>query len=201
MTECRESDGHTEEFSGKPSPSSLSFFDCGRGQKADDAGDTAARLKALEERMDRIETLLRFNLGRVGVGAMQNGATAPPVQGSELASTDLLLVRWSASRTKCEYSECYRIAYTLRNNYTKRIKLIKGGIEFFDLLDTRIYGIRLKEDVRIEPGAEVSSTGNYGMNRFQTDDYRLGEIPPSDVQAKLRITAIIFSDNSKLEPK
>ena len=97
-------------------------------------------------------------------------------------------------------SECYRIGYTLRNNYAKAIKLINANVEFSDLLGTKIYGIQLNEDVKIEPNSEATYTGNFGINQFRPGDHRLGEIPPSDVQARLRVTAIIFKDNSKLEP-
>jgi hypothetical protein len=170
--------------------------------RAEDAGDTGARLKALEERMDRVETLLRLFLGNSPIGSSAQGSTtSPPVRGTEAPSTELLLVRWSAIRQKCEYTECYRIAYTLRNDFSKPIKLIDASIDFSDLLGEAIFGIKLKEDVRIEPGSEVSSTGNYGINQFRTSERRLAEIPPADVQARLRVRAIVFGDNSRFEPK
>jgi hypothetical protein len=101
----------------------------------------------------------------------QRAATSPSVQETKSPSTELALVKWSAARQKCQFSECYRIAYTLRNNYDKSIKLIDASIDFADLLGAHIFGIKLLEDVRIEPHSDASYSGNWDINQFRSGEY------------------------------
>jgi hypothetical protein len=142
-----------------------------------------------------------YSLGPTGQPGGTGDAAPPSVQETQRPSSELALVKWSAARQKCQFSECYRIAYTLRDNYDKSIKLIDASIDFADLLGAHIFGIKLLEDVRIEPHSDSSYSGNWEINQFRARESRLGEIPPSDVQARLRVRAIVFADNSRFETK
>ncbi len=113
--------------------------------------DLDARLTAIEKRLDRIEELLKQ---RGALSALLGSPPSAPAPAP--VSTRLSVTKWSAAFHPAEYrfEEYWRLAYTVKNDYEKTVKLIDGTLEFSDLFGEEIYGVRLVPDVKIEPGHE-----------------------------------------------
>lgn len=109
------------------------------------------------------------------------------------------LTSWSYTFRQGRISPHYEIEYTLKNEYSKPIKLIDGSIRFADLLGDQIYGIKITPDIKIEPNGYYVEIGNYDINRFMSDDFRMSKMEKEDIVVNLVIRRIVFSDNTILE--
>jgi len=158
--------------------------------------DLDARLTTIEKRLDRIEELLKQ---RAILGAVL-GVPQPSASAAAPADTRLSLTKWNATFHPAEYrfEEYWHLTYSVKNGYEKAIKLIDGALEFSDLLGTKIYGVRLSPDIRIEPGQEQTSAANYDRTLGE-DDQRLRTIPHEDIKVALHVRRIVFIDNKVLE--
>ncbi len=119
---------------------------------------------------------------------------------SPAKDSPIVLDQWSYSLVKGDFGQAfYNIKLHLRNTGTKKIKLIEGGVFFKDLLDNKIYAIRIEPDIRIAPGATFISSGSYNVNPFIPDDSRLADMQKEDIKAELVISRIVFEDNTVLK--
>jgi hypothetical protein len=93
----------------------------------------------------------------------------------------------------------YEFTYTLKNGFTKGIKLIDGSIHFKDLLGERLYGIRVTPDLKIPSGKSKTDSGQWTINPFIADDQRMTAMDKKDVIAELKIRQIVFDYNTILK--
>lgn len=156
------------------------------------------RVKTLEE---QVAILMK---GRPAIPSDTEGSV-PATHDSQAPSTvvndndsgKVKVTKWDfASRDGSYGRKMYHISYSLLNSYEKPIKLIKGTLQFQDLLGEHIYGIQLDQDVRLSPGKESSFQGDYARNQFIPEQQRLAGMVKSDIVVKLLVTTVVFSDNT-----
>ena len=113
-------------------------------------------------------------------------------------TSPLVLDDWSFQYKDSDDEKYYVISLTLHNTGTKPIKLVDAGIEFSDLLDARLYGIKVSPDLTIGPGETYVDSGSYPINQFISDQMRMKDMKKADIKAILDVNRIVFSDNTIL---
>jgi hypothetical protein len=166
--------------------------------KADNEG-LKREVKELVNKVVNLENLvMELTAGenvRQADGSGSPKTATETVEGSALVT----LESWRYSLEERDYSNCYRIAYELKNKYPKGIKLIDAGIRFTDLLDERLMSIEVDRDLNIPGGQVASDTGLYRINQFSNEQARTASMDKEDIKATLYVSKIVFEDNTILE--
>lgn len=110
----------------------------------------------------------------------------------------LELLAWDFSVVKGDFGEHYEISYSLKNTADKAIKLIDGGLSFSDLLDERLYSIKIEPDLKIGAQETVKESGEYRINQFIVEENRMKKMMREDIKVRLRIYKVVFDDNTIL---
>lgn len=150
------------------------------------------RVKALE---DQVAALMKAQPPLASPGAANPTVSRAPA----IEAGSLKVTKWDYASRNGEYGQMiYWISYTLLNGYEKPIKLIKGSLQFQDLLGERVYGIALDQDVKIAPGKECNFGGDYRRNQFIASEQRLAAMSKGDVLVRLVVETVVFADNTVL---
>lgn len=123
-------------------------------------------------------------------------------EGSAAEKPKLSLAGWAyeyaSKKTSFSTNEYYKIAYTLKNGYSKAIKLIDATIQFNDLLGDNIYGIKVEKDLLISAGSLKQEEGLFSINQFISSQRRMKGMEKSDIRAVLHIQKLVLEDNTVL---
>jgi hypothetical protein len=112
----------------------------------------------------------------------------------------LELLAWDFAVVKGDFgADYYEISYSMKNTTDKPIKLIDGGLHFSDLLGKHLYGIKIEPDLKIEPNETVKESGEYRINQFIAEQNRMKKMSREDIKAGLRISKVVFGDNTILD--
>ncbi|MFA6596152.1 MAG: hypothetical protein WCS69_00405 [Ignavibacteriaceae bacterium] len=156
------------------------------------------RLKALEKKVDSLEFLIKKN--NISKDDRSNKPTnigVSPSRDVQQSKNDLFtLESWSYSVTSDNISSYYAIKLKLKNDYEKGIKLIDATVQFYDLLDSRLFGIKIGPDIIIPAKQLVEENGSYSINQFINEENRMKTMNKEDVKAVLNVKKIVFDDNS-----
>ena len=145
------------------------------------------RVTELEKRVETLEKMLASSKPTTPATTNQvKTDTAAPL---ELASWDYLV-------EKGDYGSNYAITLSLKNNSSKDIKLIEGGVMFRDLLGAKLYSIKITPDLAIGAGKILTDKGSYRINQFINEQARMAAMKKSDISATIVINKLVFSDNT-----
>jgi len=151
-------------------------------------------LEKLERRVQLLEKSLKVIRSRQRDEISENRVKT---QKTATGKSPLLLDDWSFSHgTGTIGNHYYTINLHLRNTGTKGIKLIEGGVFFNDLLDKKVYGIKIPPDIVIPPGSTVIKTAQFPINQFSPADTRMAGMQKTDIKANLAVLRVVFDDNS-----
>jgi hypothetical protein len=149
-----------------------------------------ARVKLLEKSLSTIRSRQRSEISANRIKAPKTSSGNSP----------LVLDDWNFSTIKGDFGQnYYNITLNLRNKGTKTIKLIEGSVQFYDLLDEKLYGIRITPDALIGAGATKIDVGQYSINQFMNEQKRMASMNKADIKPKLIISRIVFTDNTVLK--
>ena len=98
------------------------------------------------------------------------------------------LSNWTAK----EDSYGARVEMFLSSNAAKDIRMIKGGVYFYDAFDDHIATLRLDPDQSIPAQSEFEQRGSYMVER-------LWKLHPEDVRANVCVEGVVFDDGSVQE--
>ena len=163
------------------------------------AGEPTASENGLSIRIDKLEKRV------AKLEALLQKLTAPTEKVDDdaeaLAAADstlpLTLGRWSYRFVSGDFgNNFYAIQLELTNNSAKGIKLIDASVQFSDLLDESIYGLKVDPDLKIPPGKKIVDSGKYGINQFIPSQARMRSMNIEDIKCLLVVRRIVFDDNS-----
>ena len=170
---------------------------------AQDNGDSAkiAALQAKVEALDKRIATLEAQLSNITLTSSPTQTAKPqtnetkPIQATV---SPLVLDDWSFQYKEDDVEKYYTISLTLHNTGTKPKKLVDASVEFSDLLDAHIYGIKVSPDLTIGPGETYMDSGSYHINTFIGDQMRMKDMKKADIKVHLDVNKIVFSDNTVL---
>lgn len=169
----------------------LSFKECKKSgwEYLTDGTNSSGRYKKIYESDDIINISALDKQGKEIVEINSNGI---------INECKLELEKWSYAYEKGSFDEFYKIEYTLRNNYTKEIKSLDGGLYFQDLVGNPLYGIALTKDVKISSMNTSKFSDNYLIDQFKQEHYKMKHMDAKDVQVEMDLKKIVFTDNTVL---
>ena len=77
-------------------------------------------------------------------------------------------------------------------NGDREIRMIDASADFSDILGGSIASFGIDRDLRVEPGAEFSQSGLWGMYTFE----RLLEMEKADVETRVCVRGVVYADGS-----
>ena len=161
------------------------------------------RIKALEDlerRVQKAEKSLSTIRSRQRKEMNQNKGKALAGGRLDSGKSPLVLDDWSFSHQTGEFNQSYyNITLKLKNTSSKTIKLIEGSVQFYDLLDDHLYGIKVTPDMTIGAGNVRTESGQYRLNQFMNKHHRMKNMNKADIKAKLQVERIVFTDNTVLK--
>jgi hypothetical protein len=103
-------------------------------------------------------------------------------------NADLLAIEgWSA--TPGDFGSV-NVTIDLKNTADKQIRMVKATAVFFDPFGERIANLAIDPDIVIPPNASHQEKGNWQAAR-------LAKVRPTDVEAKLCVSAVLYEDGTK----
>lgn len=148
------------------------------------------RVAELERRVETLEKMLASSNPTTQATTNQiKTDTAAPL---ELAS-------WDYRVEKGDHGSNYTITLNLKNNSSKDIKLIEGGVIFRDLLGAKLYSIKITPDLAIGASKILTDKGSYRINQFINEQARMAGMKKSDISATIMISKLVFSDNTVVD--
>ena len=157
-------------------------------------------LESLEVRVQKAEKSLSTIRSRQRKELNQNKGKALAGDRLDSGKSPLVLNDWSFSHQNGEFNQSYyNITLQLKNNSKKTIKLVEGSVQFYDLLDDHLYGIKVTPDMKIGAGDLRTESGQYRLNQFMNKHHRMKNMKKSDIKAKLNVERIVFTDNTVLK--
>lgn len=168
-------------------------------QQHNDVSSTAkleARIVELEKRVAALEAQLKALTSHTpAVTQPQATSTAQ----ADAKATPLVLDDWDFSAGDSDFGPYYNITLKLRNAGAKSIKLVDASVQFSDLLDDHLYGVKVTPDVSIAPGKTYIDKGQYRINRFINEQTRMRDMKKADIKATLLVRRVVFTDNTVLQ--
>ena len=157
-------------------------------------------LEGLERRVEKAEKSLSTIRSRQRKELNQSKGKSLGNARLDSGKSPLVLDDWSFSHQTGEFNQSYyNITLQLKNNSKKTIKLIEGSVQFYDLLDEHLYGIKVTPDMMIGSGDVRTESGQYRLNQFMNKHHRMKNMDKADIKAKLMVERIVFTDNTVLK--
>ena len=156
-----------------------------------------ARINELEKRVASLEAQLK------ALTILEPTTSHPQLAGTRRAEAKqcpLILDDWGVMTGQGDFGQAYYgITLKLRNSGSKPIKLIEASVQFTDLLDAKLYRIKVTPDINIASGTTHKNFGKYPINQFISEQCRMRDIKKADIKATLDVTRIVFTDNTVLK--
>jgi hypothetical protein len=153
-----------------------------------------ARVSELEKRVAELDAKLNAITATAPATTQPTIAAVVNAQGKPAT---LILDDWDFSSGDGDFGRSfYEITLKLRNAGTKPIKLVDASVQFADLLDSHLYGIKISPDLSLAAGGTHEDKGRYDINQFINEQTRMKGMKKADIKATLTVHRIVFTDNT-----
>jgi len=108
------------------------------------------------------------------------------------------LLKYNYSYDDSGIIQSYKFTYKFKNNYTKSIKYIFGGVSYLDQYHSKLAEDYIKRDLFVKPNSTIVITTNFIIDEGSLA-LKLKDIPKSNLKAEFKVFTIEFSDGTTLE--